>query len=59
ARVVSIARSIERFLSLSDDGAELTAALSPDLDSFYWNDPGSRAAAEEIWGLAPEAMPQA
>jgi hypothetical protein len=57
--VVSIARSIERFLSLSDDGAELTAALSPDLDSFYWNDPGSRAAAEEIWGLAPEAMPQA
>lgn len=58
-RVVSIARSIERFLSLSEDGAELTAALSPDLDSFYWNDPGARAAAQEIWGLAPEAMPQA
>lgn len=56
--MVSIARSIERFLSLSDDGAELTAALSPDLDSFYWSDPGSRAAAEEIWGLAPEAAPQ-
>lgn len=58
-RVVSVARSIERFLSLSDDGAQLTAALSPDLDSFYWKDPGSRAAAEEIWGIAPEAMPQA
>lgn len=59
ARVVNIARSIERFLSLSDDGAELTAALFPNLDSFYWNDAGARAAAEEIWGLAPEAPPQA
>ncbi len=54
ARVVSIAQSIERFLSLSDDGAALTRSLSPDFDSFYWNDPGARAAAEEIWGLAPE-----
>lgn len=53
-RVVSIAQSIERFLSLSDDGAELTAALSPDLDSFYWKDTAARAAAEEIWGLPPE-----
>lgn len=59
ARVVNIARSIERFLSLSDDGAALTAALFPSLDSFYWNDPGARLAAEEIWGLAPEATPQA
>lgn len=53
-RVVSIAQSIERFLSLSDDGAALTRSLSPDLDSFYWNDPGARAAADEIWGFAPE-----
>jgi hypothetical protein len=53
-RVVNIAQSIERFLSLSDDGAELTRSLSPDLDSFYWNDPGARAAADEIWGFAPE-----
>jgi hypothetical protein len=53
--VVSIAQSIEQFLSLSDDGAELTQSLSPDFDSFYWNDPGARAAAEEIWGFAPEA----
>jgi hypothetical protein len=59
ARVVSIAQSIERFLSLSDDGAALTRSLSPDFDSFYWNDPGARAAAEEIWGLAPEAAPLA
>lgn len=59
ARVVSIAHSIERFLSLSDDGAELTRSLSPDFDSFYWNDPGARAAAEQIWGLAPEAAPLA
>ena len=58
-QVVSIAHSIERFLGLSDDSAELTAALSPDLDSFYWKDAASRAAAQEIWGLAPEAAPQA
>jgi hypothetical protein len=54
-RVISIAQSIERFLSLSDDGAVLTRSLSPDLDSFYWNDSAARAAAEEIWGFAPEA----
>jgi hypothetical protein len=59
SRVVSIANSIERFLSLSDDGAALTGSLSPDFDSFYWNDPGAQAAAQEIWGLAPEAAPQA
>lgn len=53
-RVVSIAQSIERFLSLSDNGEALTRSLSPDFDSFYWNDPGARAAAEEIWGLSPE-----
>ena len=58
-QVISIAQSIERFLGLSDDSAELTAALSPDLDSFYWKDAASRAAAQEIWGLAPEAAPQA
>lgn len=58
-RVVSIAQSIERFLALSDDGAELTRSLSPDLDSFYWNDPAARAAAEEIWGQPLEAAPQA
>ena len=53
-RVVRIAQSIERFLSLSDDGAMLTRSLSPDLDSFYWNDPAARRAAEEIWGSTPE-----
>lgn len=54
SRVVSIAQSIERFLSLSADGEVLTRSLSPDFDSFYWNDPGARTAAEQIWGLAPE-----
>ena len=33
--------------------------FSPDLDSFYWNDPAARAAAEEIWGQPLEAAPQA
>lgn len=58
-RVVGIANAIERFLSLSDDGEALTRSLFPDLDSFYWNDPGAQAAAQEIWGLAPEAAPLA
>lgn len=32
----------------------VTRSLSPDFDSFYWNDPAARRAADEIWGSAPE-----
>ena len=49
--VVAIAQTIERFLSLSDDAETLTRSLSPDFDSFYWNDPVTRALGREVWGF--------
>jgi len=50
AAFVRAVKSIETFLSLSDDSEKLTRALSPDLSSFYWNEPAARAVAKEIWG---------
>jgi hypothetical protein len=49
--VAHVAQSIERFLALSDDPEELTRSLSPNFDSFYWNDPTTRALGREVWGF--------
>ncbi len=49
--VAHIAQSIERFLGLCDDPEELTRSLSPNFDSFYWNDPTTRALGREVWGF--------
>ena len=49
--VAHVAQSIERFLGLSDDPEELTRSLSPNFDSFYWNDPTTRALGREVWGF--------
>ena len=49
--VAHIAGSIERFLSMSDDAETLTRSLSPNFDSFYWNDPTTRALGREVWGF--------
>ena len=49
--VAHIAGSIERFLGLSGDPEELTRSLSPNFDSFYWNDPATRALGREVWGF--------
>ena len=46
-----IGLTIQRFLSLSDDPAELASFVVPDTDSFYFNDPVSRQQAFEIWGI--------
>lgn len=45
------AMAIQRFLSVSADPMELAGICMPDLDSFYWNDPGARQAAFEVWGV--------
>lgn len=47
----SIGRAIGRFLAISKDPHELAGLLSPDVDSFYYNDPQTRAAAFEIYGV--------
>jgi len=49
--LVKIALTIQRFLALSADGAELAALVCPDVDTFYYNDPLTRAKAFEIWGV--------
>jgi hypothetical protein len=49
--LVNIARTIERFLGVSQDPHELAALLVPDVDSFYFNEPATRQMAFEVWGL--------
>lgn len=53
ASFVQAAQSIERLLSLSDDGEKLTRCFAPDLTSFYWGDASARRLASEIWGPFP------
>lgn len=60
ASFVQAAQSIERLLSLSDDGELLTRCFAPDFGSFYWGDASARRIANEIWGApAPDSAPPA
>jgi hypothetical protein len=45
------AKAIQRFLSLSADPRELASYVVPDVESFYFNDPITRQAAFEVWGI--------
>ena len=49
--LVTIGKAIQKFLSVSDDPAELASMVAPDVDSFYFNDPVTRQMAFEVWGL--------
>jgi len=49
--LVTIGKAIQRFLAVSDDPNELAAMVVPDVDSFYFNDPLTRQAAFEVWGI--------
>jgi len=49
--LLRIAQAIGRFLAVSDDPKELAGILVPDIDSFYWNDPDTRQAAFEVYGI--------
>ena len=48
--MVKIAKSLENFLSISDDPKELAQYIAVDFGSFYWNDPAARQAGFEVWG---------
>lgn len=50
--VANIAKRMEAFLSFSDDPHALAAAVVPDLDSFWFSDPTTRALAKETFGFA-------
>lgn len=51
AALTNIAQRMERFLSISSDPAELAAIVVPDIESFYYADPTTRALARETYGL--------
>jgi hypothetical protein len=51
AALIKGALTMQRFLSVSDDPMELAGIVLPDLDSFFWSDPGTRQCAFEIWGV--------
>ena len=46
-----IGKTIQNFLDISNDPKELASLVIPDVDSFYFNDPITRQAAFEIWGV--------
>jgi hypothetical protein len=46
-----IALTMQRFVSLSKDGAELAGLVVPDCDTFYFNDAVTRQNAWETWQI--------
>lgn len=51
AALVNIAKRLERFLAVSNDPQELAGIVVPDIDSFYVNEPITRAHVRETFGL--------
>ena len=47
----NIARSIMRFLAISNDPDELAQTVVPDVDSFWFSDPAMRQYAYEVWKI--------
>lgn len=51
AAMANIAKRLERFLGVSSDPHELAGIVCPNWDSFYWNEPHTRALGREIFGF--------
>lgn len=49
--LVKIAKTIERFLSISDSPEDLAKIILPDTESFYFSDAATRQKAFEIFGV--------
>ena len=49
--LIRLAKTVEKFLSLSDDPAFFTSITAPDLESFYWQAPHMRALAYQYWKI--------
>ncbi len=49
--VVAIAKTMERFLAVSSDPMVLASIVCPDLESFYYSDPTTRATARQVFGF--------
>jgi hypothetical protein len=46
-----IALTVERFVTISNDPFELVGLVAPDVDSYYWTNPGARQMAYETWKI--------
>lgn len=49
--IVCASQRLERFLGVSDDPRELAAIVPHSSDSFYFNDPATKAKAIEVFGF--------
>jgi len=49
--LLKIAKTVENFLSLSDDPKFFTSIVTPDLESFYWTAPHMRQLAFQHFGV--------
>jgi hypothetical protein len=49
--LIKMAKTVEKFLSLSDDPEFFTSITVPDLESFYWTAPHMRALAYQYWKI--------
>jgi hypothetical protein len=49
--LLKLAKTVENFLSLSDDPKFFTTIVAPDLESFYWSAPHMRQLAFEHFGV--------
>jgi hypothetical protein len=49
--LVRMAKTVEKFLSLSDDPMFFVSITVPDLESFYWTAPHMRQLAYEYWRI--------
>ncbi len=49
--LIRMAKTVEKFLSLSDDPMFFTSITVPDLESFYWTAPHMRALAYQYWKI--------
>lgn len=49
-QLIGAAQRLERFLGLSNDPRELAAIIPHSSDSFYFNDPATKAKALEVFG---------
>jgi hypothetical protein len=49
--LLRMAKTVENFLGLSDDPKFFTTIVTPDLESFYWNQPHMRQLAFDHFGV--------
>lgn len=48
--LVAMAKTLEKFCSVSSDPKELAGLVAPDFDSFYWNETTARREGFKVWG---------